>query len=155
MSLENPQENLENEAETDEEAESSNPAKEYRDNLASKLKGIEDREQKKEVLEREKGDLPYKFAEGIHRKGLEISDVSKEISDYEAKINGKVVKFSIGPNDSIVDAYYGGSELNRENASKIAQVVQEAYVLSKNKDKNFEKLDEKIANAEVAGLFKQ
>jgi hypothetical protein len=45
--------------------------------------------------------------------------------------------------------------LNRENASKIAQVVQEAYVLSKNKDKNFEKLDEKIANAEVAGLFKQ
>jgi hypothetical protein len=47
MSLENPQENLENEAETDEEAESSNPAKEYRDNLASKLKGIEDREQKR------------------------------------------------------------------------------------------------------------
>jgi hypothetical protein len=133
--------------------DSTNPVKEYRDNLASKLKGIEDKDQKSEVLKEEKESSSYKIAEGIHRKGLEIVDIEKGDLHYSATINGKEVFVNVDSNGGLLDAHYNGVQLNSKNSKDIFQIIIEARILNNTKEKDFTRIDQLIANTEVKDLL--
>lgn len=153
--LEQPQKASEEQIKSTEE--SGNPVEEYRNNLASKLKGIEDHSQRIKVLEEEKESSSYGKSEKIHRKGLEITDIKEvptkdDFQGIEANLNGKEVKVVFRSRDNI-SATYDGQRLNAENARKIGQILNEASVVQGSKERDFSRLDELIANTEIEDLL--